>query len=129
MGWPRSQDLHVHIGAYQADREEINAVYLGSSYTGRGIDPTVVDPIIASELGAPFTSYNLAIDGALGFEVDFLLHSMFVEPAPRLRLIVIEAPDLAGRVPRKLSTLSRRNLYWHGMGWRAGKLHWPAPSY
>ncbi len=87
----KAPTLRAPVEAFLAEKDEIDAVFVGSSRVQRGVWPEVID----AQLSSPereFRSFNLGIPGMKSFEADWLVRRILASNPERLRFLVIEAP-------------------------------------
>ncbi len=115
--FPEERAMRAKYEYFAAHKDELDAVYIGSSRVLRGIDPRLVDADLAAR-GRPFRSFNFGLDGMMALESDFVMRKLLeLEPA-RLRYVLFEAntwyagydakPGIPGTDPH-----SQRSVYWH----------------
>jgi len=92
---------------------DVGVVFIGSSRTYRGVDPTVFDRT-AARLGAGFTSFNLAAPQMFAAEAEFVLEEALADPPPGLRWVVL-APDLISPEQNAPNSANRRTVAWHDL--------------
>lgn len=107
----RSPTRGALLEAFLSHKDEIDAVFIGSSRVQRGVVPSVVDERLSSP-GREFRSFNLGIPGMRSFEADWLVRQVLASEPARLRWIVLEAPDFEPEVVPKHDA-TERFVDWH----------------
>jgi hypothetical protein len=112
--WPEERGLRAKYEYVRDHKDEIDAIYVGSSRMMRAIDPRVVDAELAAA-GVPWTTFNFGADGMFGFESDFVMREILdLEPA-RLKMIFFEAATWYPGFdePGSTNPESLRCAFWH----------------
>ena len=111
--WPEERAMRAKYEEFAAHKDEIDAVYIGSSRVLRGIDPAVVDAELEAR-GRPFRSFNFGLAGMMALEADFVLSELLALAPARLHFVVFEANTwYAGFDDPWADPHSQRNVYWH----------------
>jgi hypothetical protein len=113
LPWPDGGGLRTRVLTYLQNQDSFDMIYVGSSRTAHGIDPLIVDPIVSRTLERPFSSFNLGINAAHGFETDHLIRLLLDDPPERLRFVVIEAPDFSAEMEWFGRMVTDRTISWH----------------
>ncbi len=107
----KAATIRAQVEAFLAEKDDVDAVFIGSSRVQRGVSPRVVD----EKLSTPereFRSFNLGIAGMRSFEADWLVRRILDAEPARLRFVVIEAPDWKPEhVPQH--DFTERYVDWH----------------
>lgn len=107
----RSRNRGALLEAFLAQKDEVDAVFIGSSRVQRGVSPAVIDERLSSP-GREFRSFNLGIPGMRSFEADWLVRQVLASEPARLRFVVVEAPDFEPEIFPKQDTTAR-SVDWH----------------
>ena len=107
----KAPTLRAQVEAFLAEKDDIDAVFVGSSRVQRGVSPSVIDERV-STAKHPFRSFNLGIAGMRSFEADWLIRQVLDSKPERLRFLVIEVPDWEPELaPRH--DFTERYVEWH----------------
>lgn len=111
QGPVKAPTMRAQLEAFLAEKDEIDAVFVGSSRVQRGVSPRVVDQQLSSE-GHPFRSFNIGIPGSRSFETDWVVRRILDAEPEKLRFLVIEAPTWQPELaPRH--DFTERYVEWH----------------
>jgi hypothetical protein len=115
--WPEERAMRAKYEYFAAHKDELDAVYIGSSRMLRGIDPRIVDAAVESR-GRPFRSFNFGLDGMMSLEGDFVMRELLELDPARLRYVLFEANTWYGGYDAKFGNPgtdphSQRSVYWH----------------
>lgn len=88
---PSPPVLEAKLGDLSTRREQIEAVFIGSSRIATTIDPSTLDPALAAQ-GCPLTTYNLGVPGLHLLEQRALLERLSKIDLPRLKWIFLDLP-------------------------------------
>src|SRR5687767_13062240 len=83
-------NLGTKLAYFEANAEEYDALYLGSSRVQRGLDTVQVDAELRAA-GFPMRSFNFGVRGLHSFELDYVLHRLLAREPRRLRWVFLEA--------------------------------------
>lgn len=120
MPWPDDYGMRAKLEAFEATKDEYDAVFLGSSDVFRSFDPSVIDEII-SQNRSEFRSFNLGIPATGSFEQDLVLRWVLSRKPAKLRWLVVEAPSWGIRIDDTRET--ERDVHWHSPGQTWGALN------
>ena len=109
---PNDYALRDKYEVFRAERDDFDAVYLGTSRTHRAFRPEVIDARL-SENGRTFRSYNLGVAGMRDFEIDAMLQRVLAMDPERLRWILIELPRWERPALTRRNRKTERTLSWH----------------
>ncbi len=112
--WPEERGLRAKYEYVRAHKDEIDAIYVGSSRMIRAIDPRVIDAELAAN-GLPWNTFNFGADGMFGFESDFVLRELLALEPARLKTIFFEAATWYPGFdePGSTNPESLRATFWH----------------
>ncbi len=112
--WPEERGLRAKFEYVRAHKDEIDAIYVGSSRMMRAIDPRVVDAELAAH-GLPWNTFNFGADGMFGFESDFVLREILALEPARLKTVFFEAATWYPGFdePGSTNPESLRCAFWH----------------
>jgi hypothetical protein len=115
--FPEERAMRAKYEYFAAHKDELDAVYIGSSRMLRGIDPRIVDAEISAR-GRPFQSFNFGLDGMMALESDFVMRKLLELDPARLRFVLFEANTWYGGYDAKFGNPgtdphSQRSVYWH----------------
>ncbi|MEZ5978805.1 MAG: hypothetical protein R3F34_11350 [Planctomycetota bacterium] len=108
---PEDYLLDARLEHLRNDAEGYDAVIVGSSVMYRGLDPGVIDEVLARE-GFPLRTYNLAAPGCRTWEVDVLIRAAVDAMGDRLKYVVLE-PGLWHPGREWDREYAYRYMYWH----------------
>lgn len=101
----------ARLEAFLAQKDEIDALFVGSSRIQRGVSPVVIDRRLGSP-DRPFRSFNLGIPGMRSFEGDWLIRRILESKPERLRFLIVEAPRFDPE-PWSVVQSTERYVDWH----------------
>jgi hypothetical protein len=107
-------ELSSKLAALEAQREQVDALFLGSSRVYHGFSPQVFD-VAMVENGHSAQSFNLALDGMNFPETDYVLRRALEIGLPKLRVVILEVSPLETTIPAAFRATQRME-YWHD--WR-----------
>lgn len=112
--WPEERGLRAKYEYVRAHKDELDAIYIGSSRMMRAIDPRVVDAELAAR-GLPWNTFNFGADGMFGFEADFVLREILALEPARLKTVFFEAATWYPGFdePGSTNPESLRCAFWH----------------
>jgi hypothetical protein len=112
--WPEEYGLRAKVEHLRQNADRYDLVYVGSSRTYRGLDPHVIDPLLA-ERGIQVLSFNVGVGGMYAYERDHLLRSVVALRGERLRWIVMESGMYEPRADFGANRWSTRSVHWHDL--------------
>jgi hypothetical protein len=123
--WPESAGMATKWRAFEQVADEVELVFLGSSYTLCAVLPAVVEAELAAR-GQRLAAFNLGIPGLRGPDANQVLAQLIARAPPRLRLLVLELPDWSPG-PRQRE-VNDRAVFWHTPAetWAAIGCEWAA---
>lgn len=112
---PETLNLRAKLEAFGQVKDEIDAVYVGSSRFRRAFRPDVIDPIVGQRVGRPFRSFNLGIAALTSYEQNTVIARVVALEPARLRTVIVEAPTFFPSTARTFNMFSERALHWHAV--------------
>jgi hypothetical protein len=109
--WPADLRMRPKLEAFEQQKDEIDAIFFGSSRAYRDIVPVAFDAVV-EERGRPFRSFNLGLQGGWAYEVDHLLEHVLEMRPKRLRYVILEVQSFGPWLPER-NRFSERSVYWH----------------
>lgn len=108
---PPPEYFREKLTYFAEHKDEFDLVFFGASETHWGLSPATFDDQL-SKHGIPMRSFNLAVPGSNGYEIDHMIrHVLRMEPA-RLKYAVISWR--AWRLDRE-PKIHRRQIWWHSL--------------
>ncbi|QDU86010.1 hypothetical protein Pla163_31570 [Planctomycetes bacterium Pla163] len=114
LPWPSDAAVGPKIDAIASDERGFDILLVGPSGIYRGIDPAIVDAILA-ERGHDLRCYNASAPGMVDWEADFVLRTAVEAAGDRLAWVVVE-PNPWDPDTKNANTASYRYLFWHTLG-------------
>lgn len=109
----RELTREARFEAFLAQKDRVDAVFIGSSRIQRGVSPRVIDAQLSSP-DREFRSFNLGIPGMRSFEADSLVRRVLASKPERLRFLVIEAPRFQPEIV-PIHGVTERWVDWHDL--------------
>lgn len=114
LPWPIDAAVGPKIDAIASHERGYDVLIVGPSGFYRGLDPTVVDAVLA-ERGHDLRCYNASAPGMVDWEADFVLRTAVEAAGERLTWVVVE-PNPWSPDTKNANTASYRYLFWHTFG-------------
>jgi len=111
MPLPNEVGMRARFEAFASMKDEVDAIYMGSSRVVRSFQPNTIDPIL-SQSGRPFRSFNLGVGGMSPRETTIQLERVLAMKPANLRLVVVEAQGWGVRFPGPKVLFSERSVSW-----------------
>jgi len=110
--WPAGFEIREKLAVFEAQKDEIDVLFLGSSTVYRSFRPRVIDAEWR-ELGLDLRSFNLGFGGMSAFEADQLLREVLAMEPARLRWVFVEPRVFHGRLAESPNAFTERSVRWH----------------
>ena len=120
----RELTKEARFEAFVVQKDEVDAVFVGSSRIQRGVSPLVVDRRLSMP-GQAFRSFNLGIPGMRSFEADALIRRILDARPERLRFLIVEIPRFEPALS-PVEGATQRFVEWHDVTstWKVLRALW-----
>jgi hypothetical protein len=116
---PDEGGLAAKLRAWEACRDGVDVLFVGSSRVAHGVVPEEFDAVLAGR-GRPLRSFNLGVDGMGSFETDALLRRVLADPPARLAHVLVELDSWR---PPARDLWTERAIRWHDLRLTLAALH------
>ncbi len=111
LPFPEITPISSKLRFFEAHRDEIDTVFLGSSRVYQEISPVVFDQVM-KESGHPTHAFNLGVNGMFIAEESYVLEQLLPKSTGKLRWVFIELEALSPHFDPN-NAGARRISYWH----------------
>lgn len=111
LPWPAARGVAIKRAWWEANKDSVDVVLLGSSRVARGYVSSIIEEQLA-QAGRPLTVFNFGTIGMDAYESDHLLEWLLSTQPARLAWVVLEPESWRPERPAKIAHLAARDVYW-----------------